>query len=642
MTTGTSLTALKRLVVVPLLFAASPVSPYATASRLRRAELPAPTALANDNRVPAGRRVGDTLVLSLEITRATWRPRGADDPGIDVATFAEAGKVPRVPGPLIRVPTGTLVRATISNRIGKRVVVRGLRDRGDPSDSIVLAPDSTASHAFRAVTPGTYLYIGRTTSRAGEFGRGEDEALSGAIVVDPRDQPPHPAERIIVMTAWDDTAHDSRYPAGYAQVFAINGLSWPNTERLTYTLGDTVRWRVLNATSHFHPMHLHGFFFAVLSQGTSARDTLYAPGDERAEVTHAMRAGTSISLRWVADRPGNWLFHCHAINHIDTALRLDEVEHPGHAMSHARVDDVMSGLVMALTVRPRANIQAADPPGAPRRKLRVSITEGPADSVGRRPLSYVLQQGSVPPRADSVRRPGSTLVLHEGEPTQITVLNRSSHATTVHWHGLELESYYDGIAGWSGADSRTAPIVAPGDSFVVRITPPRAGTFIYHAHSDERAQISNGLYGAFFVLPRGQRELAPNERVVIISERGIELPDVETAATGLAIDDALPTRLRIVGISVGEPMALRLARDSTPVSWLVVAKDGAELPARQRRVTGELTFGAGETMDIELPATLPAGTALELRYPGSPSWPTVRVPITVRGNATHAKESSTP
>ncbi|HET7374385.1 MAG TPA: hypothetical protein VFJ20_13440, partial [Gemmatimonadaceae bacterium] len=142
MTTATSLTALKRLIVVPLLFAAPPTSPYATASGLRRAELPASTALANDNRVPAGHRVGDTLVLSLEITRATWRPRGADDPGIDVATFAEAGKTPSVPGPLIRVPTGTLVRATISNRLGKRVVVRGLRDRGDPSDSIVLAPDS--------------------------------------------------------------------------------------------------------------------------------------------------------------------------------------------------------------------------------------------------------------------------------------------------------------------------------------------------------------------------------------------------------------------------------------------------------------------------------------------------------------------
>ncbi|HET7373793.1 MAG TPA: multicopper oxidase domain-containing protein, partial [Gemmatimonadaceae bacterium] len=535
-----------------------------------------------------------------------------------------------------------LVRATISNRLGIRVVVRGLRDRGDPSDSIVLAPDSIASHAFRAATPGTYLYIGRTTSSAGEFGRGEDEALSGAIIVDPRGQAPRPDERILVMTAFDDTAKDSRYPAGYAQVFAINGLSWPNTERLTYTLGDTVRWRVLNATSHFHPMHLHGFFFAVLSQGTSARDTLYAPGDERAEVTHAMRAGTSISLQWVADRPGNWLFHCHAINHIDSALRLDQVEHPGRVMSHARVDDVMSGLVMALTVRPRSNTpEAADPRSAPRRTLRVSITEGPADSAGRRPLSYVLQRGPVPPRADSVRRPGSTLVLREGEPTQITVSNQSSHATTVHWHGLELESYYDGIPGWSGADSRAAPIVAPGDSFVVRITPPRAGTFIYHAHSDERAQISNGLYGAFIVLPRDQRELAPNERVVIISERGIQLPDVDAAAAGLAIGDGQQTRLRIVGISVAEPMALRLARDSTTVSWLVVAKDGAELPARQRRVTGELTFGAGETMDVELPATLPAGTALELRYPGSPTWPKVRVPITVRGSATQVKESST-
>lgn len=596
------------------------------------------TVAANDNRMPAGHLDGDTLALALEVSRATWKPRGPNDPGIDIEAFAETGKPPSIPGPLIRVRAGTVVRITLTNRLDKRVVVRGLRDRAQPEDSLVLAPGATLAQAFRAMTPGAYLYAGRTATDPSEFGRGEDEMLSGAIIVDPRDQPPDPRERVMVMHAWDDTAHDSRYPAGYAQVFAINGLSWPNTERLTYALGDTVRWRVLNASSHFHPMHLHGFFFTVLSQGTSARDTVYAPNETRQEVTHDMRAGTSISLRWVADRPGNWLFHCHAINHIESALRLDAVEHDGHVMSHARVDDVMSGLVMALTVRPRAATVAEQAGFTPARRLRVWITEGPTDSAGRRPLSYVLQQGAAP-RADSVRRPGSTLVLHAGEPTEITVLNRSSQPTAVHWHGLELESYYDGIAGWSGADARTAPLIAPGDSFVVRITPPRAGTFIYHTHSDERAQMSAGLYGAFLVLPRGQRDRSEGDRVAIISENGIELPD----GPDLAIDSAGATRLRVIAISLTNPMRLRLVHDTTTLPWRPIAKDGADLPPRQAQTaTEELVFGEGETMDLELPPGLPSGSALELRFPGSPSRPTVRLPVTVRVGAADAKEGSNP
>ncbi len=66
-------------------------------------------------------------------------------------------------------------------------------------------------------------------------------------------------------------------------------------------------------------------------------------------------------------------------------------------------------------------------------------------------------------------------------------------ATAVHWHGMELESFFDGVAGWSGAGNRLAPIIAPGDSFVAHMTPPRAGTFIYHTHAGELAQLTGGL-----------------------------------------------------------------------------------------------------------------------------------------------------
>jgi hypothetical protein len=45
--------------------------------------------------------------------------------------------------------------------------------------------------------------------------------------------------------------------------------------------------------------------------------------------------------------------------------------------------------------------------------------------------------------------------------------------TSIHWHGMELESAYDGVAGWARTGSRIAALIAPGDSFIVQMTPPR-------------------------------------------------------------------------------------------------------------------------------------------------------------------------
>src|SRR5690606_12614462 len=66
--------------------------------------------------------------------------------------------------------------------------------------------------------------------------------------------------------------------------------------------------------------------------------------------------------------------------------------------------------------------------------------------------------------------PGPTLVLTRDQPVEITLVNNLQEATAIHWHGMELESYYDGVHGWSGAGGRITPMIEPGGSFVVRFT----------------------------------------------------------------------------------------------------------------------------------------------------------------------------
>jgi FtsP/CotA-like multicopper oxidase with cupredoxin domain len=100
----------------------------------------------------------------------------------------------------------------------------------------------------------------------------------------------------MVLTAFDDTLKAAGYPDDHFQVFAVNGLSWPRTESFSFSLGDTVTWRVINASGHGHPMHLHGFHYTVESRGYELEDTLFAPTSRRLAVTEFLRTTATLRL----------------------------------------------------------------------------------------------------------------------------------------------------------------------------------------------------------------------------------------------------------------------------------------------------------------------------------------------------------
>ena len=109
------------------------------------------------------------------------------------------------------------------------------------------------------------------------------------------------------------------------------------------------------------------------------------------------------------------------------------------------------------------------------------VEPAPGDGPQNPAFRYVLDENG-----KSIAEPGDIgppIVLTRGVPVAIDVVNHLKEATAVHWHGIELQdSYYDGVSGYSGAGARLAPMIDPGQTFEVRMTPPRAGTFIYHTH----------------------------------------------------------------------------------------------------------------------------------------------------------------
>jgi FtsP/CotA-like multicopper oxidase with cupredoxin domain len=102
--------------------------------------------------------------------------------------------------------------------------------------------------------------------------------------------------------------------------WAINKQSWPEqgNQRLppplaVLTRGKSYIFELVNRTPHMHPIHIHGHTFTVLDSNKRElpqhlADTVLLTPKER------------IRVAFVADNPGDWMFHCHIIEHQETGM----------------------------------------------------------------------------------------------------------------------------------------------------------------------------------------------------------------------------------------------------------------------------------------------------------------------------------
>ncbi len=191
-----------------LVLAAALIVPLLPGSSSPGEHSPAPQGIrSNDNRMSAGMLGGGVLRIRLEVREGVWHPDRDEDAGITVRAFAEEGRAASVPGPLIRVPEGTEIRASVRNTLTRgRLVVQGLSTRGAPAtaaDTFSVAPGESREVSFVAGTPGTYYYRGIVSGAPAPDGSSIDAALNGAFVIDPRGQ--RRPDRIFVLGLWTRT-----------------------------------------------------------------------------------------------------------------------------------------------------------------------------------------------------------------------------------------------------------------------------------------------------------------------------------------------------------------------------------------------------------------------------------------------------
>ena len=581
----------------------------------------------NDNRAAAGTLKDGVLTLRLEARDGEWHPDRDADPGIIVHAFAEQGKVALVPGPLMRVPEGAEIHAFVRNALASTLTVYGFSTRGTQinpeADSVQIEAGATREVRFVAGAPGTYFYMGRT-ARAGTNIRGPDprlaragidDELGGAFIIDPRGTRGPARDRVFVLALWGKDRAPGEAPGPNDPIlrYTINGKAWPNTERLAYATGDSVRFRVMNVSNFAHPMHLHGFYFDVRSRGDESRDSTFDPaGSPHRVVTERVAPGRTATMTWVPERAGYWLFHCHDNLHALRNSPLDESRLPDvqtmHIANHAL--EMMGGLTMGIEVRPSGTVTLAAEPRA-RRWLRLvaRVDSAGAGTDAEPAYGYVLHDGNSTAPSSGSLLPSPTIVLARGEPVSIMVVNELSEGTSVHWHGIELDSYYDGVSGFAGHPGRIAPVIAPRDSFEARFTPPRSGTFIYHPHADDIRQQKAGMSGALVVVDSVAAFDPSTDIVLLITAPRYKVDNPSHVLLNGSLSPAPREmrvgqryRLRIIDVHTYRPsMIAQVARDSTLLTWRAIAKDGMDLPPDQATLRpAAQQMGNGETYDFEL------------------------------------------
>ena len=112
--------------------------------------------------------------------------------------------------------------------------------------------------------------------------------------------------------------------------------------------------------------------------------------------------------------------------------------------------------------------------------------------------------------------PGPTLEFNEGDLAIINVTNKMDEETSVHWHGLILPNFYDGVP------YLTTPPIKPNTTFQYRIPINQSGTYWYHSHT--MLQEQKGVYGSIVIHPKEKTLEYDKDLVVVLSDWTNEKP----------------------------------------------------------------------------------------------------------------------
>ncbi|MDP2320511.1 MAG: multicopper oxidase family protein [Acidobacteriota bacterium] len=283
-----------------------------------------------------------TLVLSDIGFDAKGRLEPADSGGSAGMVFGREGDYVLVNGrnrPVLRARPGAPQRWRIVNAAKSRFfyldldgqmftvigVDGGLQERPVTSDILLVTPGERVDVIVAPKgTAGTPLTLRAMLYNRG-YGSVQYRGVEDVLTIEFTKEPAVTAPPVRVSRALPMPVVEGATPVAMVLTlppmengkseFRINGVPFWKAEPFRAKLGETQLWTVKNDSDWDHPYHLHGYFFQVIDdQGQPVRplalkDTVNVP------------MKTTVRLLVTFDeRPGEWMIHCHILDHAEGGL----------------------------------------------------------------------------------------------------------------------------------------------------------------------------------------------------------------------------------------------------------------------------------------------------------------------------------
>ena len=224
----------------------------------------------------------------------------------------------RVHGPTIEAVEGDRVRIYVTNRLPAPTTIHwhgillpnGMDGVGGLTQPTI-RPGETFVYEWTFRQHGTFMYHPHHDEMT-QMAMG----LMGLIVVHPRQARSVDRDYALLLSTWKVTPGTTRPDPNEMtdfNVLTMNGLCYPGTPPLLARTGDRVRIRIgnLSAMDH-HPIHLHGYSFKV----TETDGGPIPAAGQWPETTVLVPTGSTRTIEFTADQPGDWALHCHMTHHL--------------------------------------------------------------------------------------------------------------------------------------------------------------------------------------------------------------------------------------------------------------------------------------------------------------------------------------
>jgi FtsP/CotA-like multicopper oxidase with cupredoxin domain len=220
------------------------------------------------------------------------------------------------PGPTIQANEGDRIRIVFDNHLPEPTGIHwhGLElpyemDGVPGVGSEPVAPGGRFVYEFDLHQNGTFFYHPHMAMQ-------EMVGMLGGFIIHPRNGWSPRVDRDFLIALQEYAVlPNSTIPDSMKMEFnwlTFNGKAGPAATPLLIRLGERVRVRIINLGMDHHPIHLHGFTFQETGrEGARQPEAIWPRGN-----TVLVGVAQARDIEFTADRPGDWMLHCHLPHHM--------------------------------------------------------------------------------------------------------------------------------------------------------------------------------------------------------------------------------------------------------------------------------------------------------------------------------------